>query len=253
MFKAIIGPNTHFPLVGASNKQTATSHSTPEAEIVAADFALRSHGIGSLDVWDILLARKAILRFEEDNEAAVKIIVKCKSAVLGHMKRTHGVNLSALHDWRMSDCCILKCCVTDYQSADIFTKAFENREKFGHACALICHYFPKLNGTSVLINHVPKPLKTLQQAEEAELAYEDALTGGRISQLKSELAAGGRKVGRSGGKTSPPVLAKATMACMAVPHQYATPVVPAKLDQRKKGETSGFVGQRFLKMFTSNF
>ena len=36
-FLKIAGPNTSAPLAAQSKKQTAASHSTPEAEIVAAD------------------------------------------------------------------------------------------------------------------------------------------------------------------------------------------------------------------------
>ena len=38
----IQGPNTRFPLSGSSKRQGCVSHSTPEAEIVAADVAMRS-------------------------------------------------------------------------------------------------------------------------------------------------------------------------------------------------------------------
>ena len=48
------GPNTCFPISGNSSSQTAVSHSTPEAEIVAAAAALRKTGIPSMIVWAIL-------------------------------------------------------------------------------------------------------------------------------------------------------------------------------------------------------
>ena len=41
----IQGPDTRFPLQGQCKKQTAVSHSTPEAEIVAIDHALRTVGL----------------------------------------------------------------------------------------------------------------------------------------------------------------------------------------------------------------
>ena len=37
LFLALVGPHTFFPLTASSKKQTAVSHSTPEAEIVAAE------------------------------------------------------------------------------------------------------------------------------------------------------------------------------------------------------------------------
>ena len=44
----IQGPNTRFPLSGSSKRQGCVSHSTPEAEIVAADVAMRSMGMPAL-------------------------------------------------------------------------------------------------------------------------------------------------------------------------------------------------------------
>ena len=45
VFMAIVGPHTFIPLSALSKKQTCVSHSTPEAEIVAADLAVRQEGI----------------------------------------------------------------------------------------------------------------------------------------------------------------------------------------------------------------
>ena len=54
MFLVLVGPNTFFPLSGVSKKQSAVSHSTPEAEIVAAAQALRTVGLPALDLWDTI-------------------------------------------------------------------------------------------------------------------------------------------------------------------------------------------------------
>ena len=51
------GRNTFFPLAALSKKQTAKSHSTPEAEIVAADVAIRTIGLPALQLWDIVLCQ----------------------------------------------------------------------------------------------------------------------------------------------------------------------------------------------------
>ena len=58
VFLEVQGPDTRFPLTGQSKKQTAVSHSTPEAEIVAADHAIRTEGLPALQLWEILLERK---------------------------------------------------------------------------------------------------------------------------------------------------------------------------------------------------
>ena len=74
MFLAMVGPNTFFPISGVSKKQTAVSHSTPEAEIVAADAAVRTLGMPALDLWTTILGRTPILRLMEDNESTIQII-----------------------------------------------------------------------------------------------------------------------------------------------------------------------------------
>ena len=53
------GAFTCFPINGQSKRQECVSHSTPEAEIVAADWALRREGLPMLDLWDVLVGRGA--------------------------------------------------------------------------------------------------------------------------------------------------------------------------------------------------
>ena len=50
LFLCLQGPDTRFPLQGQTKKQGCVSHSTPEAEIVAADFAMRTVGIPALSL-----------------------------------------------------------------------------------------------------------------------------------------------------------------------------------------------------------
>ena len=57
------GPNTSFPIAGQSKRQTCVSHSTPEAELVATDFALRTTGIPSLLFWDVIFEHKPCLLY----------------------------------------------------------------------------------------------------------------------------------------------------------------------------------------------
>ena len=51
----LLGPNTVFPLAGQCKKQGCVSPSKPEAEVVAADHAMRSYGLPCLDLCDKLL------------------------------------------------------------------------------------------------------------------------------------------------------------------------------------------------------
>ena len=49
------GHFTSFPIVDYSKRQGCVSHSTPEAELVAMDFALRILGLPGMSVWEKLL------------------------------------------------------------------------------------------------------------------------------------------------------------------------------------------------------
>jgi hypothetical protein len=52
---AVEGPNTRMVVQGLSKRQTAVSHSTPEAEIVAADYAMRAEGMPALLLMEAIL------------------------------------------------------------------------------------------------------------------------------------------------------------------------------------------------------
>ena len=71
---AIRGPNTCFPITGVSRRQTCVSHSTPEAEIVSADLALRHCGLPSFALWWTLLPQKPKLVFHEDNQTMIRVM-----------------------------------------------------------------------------------------------------------------------------------------------------------------------------------
>ena len=73
-FLVLDGSYTYFPLGYVCKKQTAQSHSTPEAEVVALDTGVRTIGIPSQQLWKVLLGREPTLRVFEDNEATIKII-----------------------------------------------------------------------------------------------------------------------------------------------------------------------------------
>ena len=60
---AIRGPHTCFPIAGVSKGQGCVSHSTPEAEMVSADYSLRHCGLPCLTLWWTLLPGTPKLRF----------------------------------------------------------------------------------------------------------------------------------------------------------------------------------------------
>ena len=73
IFLALTGPNTFFPLNGVSKRQACVSHSTPEAELVAASAAIRIEGLPALQLWDTVLDRKVQATLLEDNQATLQI------------------------------------------------------------------------------------------------------------------------------------------------------------------------------------
>ena len=75
------------------------SHSTPEAEIVAADFALRTSGLPAKQLWNIILEGSAGLVFHEDNQAMIRVCQTGRNPTMRHLGRTHSVSVAWLHEW----------------------------------------------------------------------------------------------------------------------------------------------------------
>ena len=138
IFLTLEGPHTFFPLNAVSKKQNVVSHSTPEAEIVAADAALRVEGIPGLTLWDTLSNNKFDLIMFEDNQATLQILKTGKNPTVRHLNRTHRVDLAWLAERFKEDPHIdMKYCVTSEQCADILTKAFTKLVKWAHACKVM--------------------------------------------------------------------------------------------------------------------
>ena len=74
------------------------SHSTLEAEIVAADFALRTSGLPALQLWNIILERSAGLVFHEDSQAMIRVCQPGRNPTMRHLGRTHRVSVAWLHE-----------------------------------------------------------------------------------------------------------------------------------------------------------
>ena len=97
-FLRLSGPHTSFPLEALSKKQGCVSTSTPEAETVAANAAVRTMGLPALDLWEAIKGSKMPMDFLEDNTAAIRILTTGKSPALRHLDRTHRVSLAWLHE-----------------------------------------------------------------------------------------------------------------------------------------------------------
>jgi hypothetical protein len=98
VFVCVRASHTFFPLSATSKRQSCVSHSTPEAEIVAADHAIRLEALPGLQLREALTGRKLKARFMEDNAATIRIIETGKSPVLRHIGRTHRVDLAFIHE-----------------------------------------------------------------------------------------------------------------------------------------------------------
>ena len=139
-FKAL---KTDFPLGCASQSQSCQAHSTPEAELVAMDAAIRKMGIPSLILWNKVLRRKDCIEegsrviAHEDNSAMIKVCEHGRNPTMRHLGRTHGISVALLHElfqrWEFR----LEKEPTDSMCADIFTKPFLEFAKWEKVLDLI--------------------------------------------------------------------------------------------------------------------
>ena len=59
---------------------------------------MRLEGLPACDLWEAILQRDVVLKFWEDNDAAIKIIQSGKNPNMRHMGRTHRVDTMWLHE-----------------------------------------------------------------------------------------------------------------------------------------------------------
>ncbi len=142
-FLCMGGPDTFFPIQAISRKQTAVSHSTPEAEIVAADLAVRTIGVPCLSLWNEIFQRDVVCLFHEDNAAMIQVCRTGKNPNMRHMGRTHRVNVHWLHEVFQEAWMHLFYTTSATMRADIFTKGFDAPDAWAHALDLINHVDPK--------------------------------------------------------------------------------------------------------------
>ena len=142
VFLCIRGPITFFPLAATSKRQSCVSHSTPEAEIVAADLAIRTEGLPGATLWEALLGRPVTVRFMEDNSAAIITMKNGHSPAMRHIGRIHRVDLAFIAECSAAKHFSVEYCPTSLMRADIFTKAFSCKVRWWHATLLIAHIDP---------------------------------------------------------------------------------------------------------------
>ena len=131
------GKFTRFPLAGGSKRQGCVSHSTPEAEIVAADTALRTLGIPALSLWKVLAKVFPQLLFHDDNQGMISVVSSGRNPTMHHLERTHGISIASMHEHFQKDHFVLIFEITAKMAADIHTKGFKNPMAWKKACMLI--------------------------------------------------------------------------------------------------------------------
>eukprot|EP00959_Pyramimonas_sp_CCMP1952_P024208 508089-Pyramimonas_sp.AAC.1 len=82
----------------ACRRQTCVSRGTLEAEIVAADLALRTQLLPALPLLASLLQREGQCTFVEDNHAVCEVIMAGGSMKLMHLPRSHRVDVAAISE-----------------------------------------------------------------------------------------------------------------------------------------------------------
>ena len=120
------GSHTQFPLAGGSKRQGCVNHSTPEAEIVAADYALRTHAVPVISLWKTLVGSDPKIIFHDDNQGMIAIIRSGQNPTMRHLERTHDISIQWMHEIFQNDLIYLVYAVTSKMCADIHTKAFKD-------------------------------------------------------------------------------------------------------------------------------
>ena len=148
----IQGPHTRFPLAGLSKRQGCLSHSTPEAEIVAADFAMTRLGLPAIALWQQLGGTDPNFVFYDDNQTMIGVIRTGKNPTMRHLERTHGISIGWMHSIFQEGYVSLAYEVTAKMAADIHTKSFKDSVSWTHACQLINIFPPALIGSQEIMD-----------------------------------------------------------------------------------------------------
>ena len=121
-FVELSGLNTFFPLDWFSKRQSATSHSTTEAELVAASKMLRESLIPIQSLWALMLQRPIDAVLHEDNMSTIVVINAGYSPQLRHTQKHHRISLGEVHELCKAENMKLVHIETDKQKGDLMTK-----------------------------------------------------------------------------------------------------------------------------------
>jgi hypothetical protein len=121
-FTCLSGNNTFYPLEWYSKRQTATSHSTTEAELVSASKMLRESLIPQMELWSIMLQRPIRAVIHEDNASTIAVVKNGYSPQLRHLAKHHRISLGIVHEMCEQPDIEMIHCPTDEQKGDLMTK-----------------------------------------------------------------------------------------------------------------------------------
>ena len=135
-FIHINGPNTFFPLDWYSKRQTATSHSTTEAELISASKMLRESLIPLIELWSVMMDRVVKGVIHEDNMSTITVIEAGYSPQLRHLQKHHRISLGIVHELCKQDDIVVIHTDSASQKGDILTKGLA-RPKHEPACKVV--------------------------------------------------------------------------------------------------------------------
>ena len=127
-FLHLVGEVTNFPLEWYSKRQTATSHSSTEAETVSASKMCRESLAPLMDLWSILLQRPIRAVIHEDNQSTITVINAGYSQQLRHLQKHHRVSLGLVHEFCSLDDIDLRYIETSKQKGDMMTKGLDTNK-----------------------------------------------------------------------------------------------------------------------------
>ena len=121
-FVELIGVKSFFPLDWFSKRQSATSHSTTEAELVAASKMLRESLVPLQSLWSLMLQRPIDAVLHEDNMSTIVVINAGYSPQLRHIQKHHRISLGEVHELCQHPDMKVQHIDTDKQKGDLMTK-----------------------------------------------------------------------------------------------------------------------------------
>ena len=132
------GPNTWFPICWICKRQPVTARSTTEAEVISLADSLFEHAVPHLDLWDTLCGRLVDLYILEDNQATIQVVKRGYSNKLRSTHRMFNIKVSSITDVlnRNDGQVHITYCHTEFQAADVFTKALAP-QKWSNALELL--------------------------------------------------------------------------------------------------------------------